>query len=59
MIAGGAGYIGSFVTRAFINAGFSVTVYDNLSTGHRASVPFSATFIHGDVLDVPKLTHVL
>lgn len=50
-IAGGAGYIGSHVVHRLLEAGHDIVVYDNLSTGHRASVPAVATFVHGDVGD--------
>lgn len=50
-VAGGAGYIGSHVSHALVNAGHEVVVFDNLSTGLRTSVPEKATFVHGDVSD--------
>ena len=55
VVAGGAGYIGSHVSHRLVSAGHSVVVLDNLSTGHRASVPEGAEFVHGDVAD-PLLT---
>ena len=51
VVAGGAGYIGSHVGRRLVEAGHDVVVLDNLSTGHRASVPTEAEFVHGDVSD--------
>lgn len=51
VVAGGAGYIGSHVSHRLVEAGHSVVVLDNLSTGHRASVPSGAEFVHGDVSD--------
>jgi len=50
-VAGGAGYIGSHVVQRLLEAGHDIVVYDNLATGHRASVPAAATFVHGDVGD--------
>ncbi len=50
-VAGGAGYIGSHVSHAFVHAGHDVVVYDNLSTGLRSSVPAGTKFVHGDVSD--------
>lgn len=46
-VTGGAGYIGSICTEELLNAGHSVTVYDNLSEGHRSAVDQRAQFIHG------------
>jgi len=51
LVTGGAGYIGSAAAEALLNAGQSVTVFDNLSHGHRAAVPVGATFVHGDIRD--------
>ncbi len=46
-VTGGAGYIGSVCTEELLNAGHQVTVYDNLSEGHRAAVDPRAKFILG------------
>ncbi|MBX7137131.1 MAG: UDP-glucose 4-epimerase GalE [Oligoflexia bacterium] len=56
LVAGGAGYIGSFTVRALLEQGFEVTVFDNLSFGHRAAVPSAAILIEGDLSDRAKLT---
>ena len=58
-VAGGAGYIGSAVATALLEAGYQVTVYDALLTGHRAAVPKGAEFIHGDLADKPRLEAAL
>jgi len=55
LIIGGAGYIGSHVAREFLDAGHSVTVYDNLSTGTRENLFAEETFVEGDILDYPRL----
>ena len=44
LVTGGAGFIGSHVTDAFLAGGWDVTVIDNLSRGPRAQVPRGATF---------------
>src|SRR5215471_11727300 len=44
-VTGGAGYIGSVCTEELLNAGHTVTVYDNLSEGHRSAVDSRAKFI--------------
>ncbi len=51
LIDGGAGYIGSHVALEFINAGYQVTVLDNLSSGQRCNLFDEAQFIHGDIQD--------
>ena len=50
-VTGGAGYIGSACVEALCDAGHTVTVFDNLSEGHRAAVDPRATFIEGDLAD--------
>lgn len=50
-ITGGAGYIGSHVVDVLIRRGYRVTVFDNLSTGHRAALHPDAELIIGDLLD--------
>ena len=51
LVTGGAGYIGSHVTDAFLRAGFQVVVIDDLSTGNRSFVPDGAVFVEGGVED--------
>lgn len=47
LVTGGAGYIGSAFVEESLNHGHSVTVFDNLSEGHRAAVDERATFVEG------------
>ncbi|MGL6044221.1 MAG: NAD-dependent epimerase/dehydratase family protein, partial [Sandaracinobacteroides sp.] len=51
LVTGGAGYIGSHVVLALLDAGHSVTVLDNLVTGFRWAVPPEAHFVEGDIAD--------
>jgi len=44
-VTGGAGYIGSICAEELLNAGHQVTVYDDLSEGHRSAVDPRARFI--------------
>ncbi len=55
LVIGGAGYIGSHVSRAFLDKGAEVTVYDNLSTGQRENLFPEARFEEGDILDYGRL----
>lgn len=51
LVTGGAGFIGSHVVDAYIEAGYDVTVLDNLSTGREEYVNSRAQFIRGDITD--------
>ena len=51
LVTGGAGYIGSHMVLALLDAGEDVVVLDNLSTGFRRAVPANAEFIAGDAGD--------
>jgi UDP-glucose 4-epimerase len=44
-VTGGAGYIGSVCVEELLNAGHQVTVYDNLTEGHRSAVDERAKFV--------------
>jgi len=54
LVTGGAGYIGSHVVRQLGQAGESVVVLDNLSTGFEAAVT-SGEFVLGDTGDAALL----
>jgi UDP-glucose 4-epimerase len=51
LVTGGAGYIGSHMVLALLDAGEDVVVIDNLSTGFRRAVPANAEFVAGDAGD--------
>ena len=51
LVTGGAGYIGSHAVLALRDAGWDVSVIDNLSTGTRYLVPDDVTFYEGNVAD--------
>ena len=50
-VTGGAGYIGSICTEELLNAGHTVTVFDNLTEGHRSAVDPRAKFVAGCLRD--------
>lgn len=58
LVIGGAGYIGSHVVLSFLDAGFKVTVFDNMSSGRQENLFERARFIHGDLQDRVKLKEV-
>ena len=51
LVTGGAGYIGSHVVRALVDAGMPTVVLDDLSSGHEAFVPRDVPFVRGSLLD--------
>lgn len=59
LVTGGAGYVGSHLVAALLDAGAAVTVFDNLSTGHRAAVLPGAILLQQDLADAPALDRVL
>jgi UDP-glucose 4-epimerase len=50
-VTGGAGYIGSVFVEEACQAGHQVTVFDNLTEGHRAAVDSRARFVLADLAD--------
>jgi UDP-glucose 4-epimerase len=58
-VTGGAGYIGGATTAELLAAGHAVTVFDNLSRGHRAAVPPGARFVQGDLAHLRALDAAL
>lgn len=59
LVTGGAGFIGSHLTRALLAEGRRVTVLDNLSVGRREAVPEGARFVHGDIRDEAAVADAL
>lgn len=54
LVVGGAGYIGSHMCQVLGDAGYTVTVFDNLSRGHRDAVG-AAEFVLGDIRSTDDL----
>lgn len=53
LVSGGAGYIGSFTTRALQAAGHDVVVFDNLRYGHPQAI--DAPLEIGDLADIERV----
>jgi UDP-glucose 4-epimerase len=51
LVTGGAGYIGSVCVEDLLNRGHEVTVFDNLTEGHRKAVDQRAKFVQGELAD--------
>jgi UDP-glucose-4-epimerase GalE len=58
LVVGGAGYIGSHAARSLRRLGYSVVLYDNLSTGSRRLAQ-GFELVEGDIADNAKLRSVL
>jgi UDP-glucose 4-epimerase len=57
LVCGGAGYIGAQLAKVLAQSGCEVTVFDNLSTGHRAAVRWGA-LVEGDLRDRTALARL-
>ncbi len=49
LVTGGAGYIGSICVESLLDAGHTVTVFDNLTEGHHRAIDPRAHLIIGDL----------
>jgi UDP-glucose 4-epimerase len=59
LVTGGAGYIGSVVVDALVEAGAArVVVLDDLRSGHAAAVHPLAALVRGDIGDAPLVAEV-
>lgn len=59
LVSGGAGYIGSHTVWALLDAGWSVDVIDNLSTGKEAMIPPGCGFFEANIGDRDVVQSVL
>jgi UDP-glucose 4-epimerase len=59
LVVGGAGYIGSHVTKALRQAGHTPIVFDNLRSGKQVNLLEGIAFQHGDLLLPDTLRGVL
>lgn len=59
LVTGGAGYIGSICVEQLLDRGHAVTVFDNLTEGHRRAIHPDAAFIEGDLQDAPSITRAV
>jgi len=58
LVTGGAGFVGSHVVDAYLDAGYRVVVLDDLSSGNRSLLPGDVELYERDLND-PSLTELL
>jgi UDP-glucose 4-epimerase len=51
LVTGGAGFIGSHISAAYLREGYEVVILDNLSSGKRENVPDGAELVVMDIRD--------
>src|SRR4051794_25497034 len=59
LVTGGAGYIGTHTVLALTDAGHTVVVIDNLSTGSEKFLPETVPLFVGDVADEALLERII
>ncbi len=59
LVTGGAGYIGSIVSRQLIQEGHEIVVLDNLERGHREALAPEARFVKTDLVDAEAVDALL
>src|SRR5262245_6675539 len=59
LITGGAGYIGSHMVHALVEAGERIVVLDNLTTGFDWAVPPEAPLVIGDTGDQSQVASII
>jgi UDP-glucose 4-epimerase len=59
LVTGGAGYIGSHMVHALVDADERVVVLDNLSTGYDWAVANGALLVVGETGDAPRVTALI
>ena len=59
LVIGGAGYIGSHVSKELLKQGNEITIFDNLSSGLKENILAGMNFIQGDITHPEEITSAL
>src|SRR5207302_1709282 len=59
LVVGGAGYIGSVCAELLLDQDHGVTIFDDLSEGHRRAIDPRAEFVEGDLEDRQSIEKTL
>ncbi len=59
LVTGGAGFIGSHLTKVLVERGIETVVLDDLSGGVERNVPSGALFIRGSILNHELVEHII
>jgi len=58
LVTGGAGFIGSHLSRRLLDSGWKVCILDNLSTGFQKNIPSKAEFLELDLSNDAFVDHL-
>ncbi|HEY2568124.1 MAG TPA: UDP-glucose 4-epimerase GalE [Candidatus Udaeobacter sp.] len=59
LVVGGAGYIGSVCSELLLDEGHEVSIFDNLTEGHRRAVDARAKFVEGELANRAQIQAAL
>jgi len=59
LLTGGAGYIGSHASLALLDAGYKITIIDDLSTGNKRLIPSNADFVECNINDTATVAKLI